>query len=37
MLKLDKSYAIVRQRIADTKNANVFTDLSKQAPAADAK
>lgn len=36
MLKLDKSYAVVRQRIADTKSGNVFTDLSKQ-PPTDAK
>jgi tetratricopeptide (TPR) repeat protein len=34
MTKQDKSYDIVRQRIADTKNGNVFTDLSKSAPAA---
>ncbi len=31
--KLDKAYAVVRQRIADTKTGNVFTDLSKPAPA----
>ncbi len=33
MTKQDKAYAVVRQRIADTKNGNVFTDLSKQPPA----
>jgi tetratricopeptide (TPR) repeat protein len=36
MLKQDKAYVVVRQRIADTKNGNVFTDLSKQPPAAPA-
>lgn len=34
MQKQDKAYEVVRQRIADTKNGNVFTDLSKQPPAA---
>jgi tetratricopeptide (TPR) repeat protein len=29
MLKQDKAYEIVRQRIADSKNGTVFTDLSK--------
>jgi tetratricopeptide (TPR) repeat protein len=33
MLKQDKAYEVVRQRIADTKNGNVFTDLSKSPPA----
>jgi tetratricopeptide (TPR) repeat protein len=33
MQKQDTAYAVVRQRIADTKNGGVFTDLSKQAPA----
>jgi tetratricopeptide (TPR) repeat protein len=33
MQKQDKAYAIVRQRIADTKNGGVFTDLSKPSPA----
>jgi len=33
MQQQDKSYAVVRQRIADTKSGNVFTDLSKPAPA----
>jgi tetratricopeptide (TPR) repeat protein len=32
MQKQDKAYAVVRQRIADTKAGNVFTDLSKPAP-----
>jgi tetratricopeptide (TPR) repeat protein len=32
MQKQDKAYAVVRQRIADTKNGGVFTDLSKPAP-----
>ena len=31
--KQDQAYAVVRQRIADTKNGSVFTDLSKQPPA----
>jgi len=30
--KLDKAYAVVRQRIADTKAGGVFTDLNKPAP-----
>jgi tetratricopeptide (TPR) repeat protein len=34
MTKQDKAYDIVRQRIADTKNGGVFTDLSKSPPAA---
>jgi tetratricopeptide (TPR) repeat protein len=34
MLKQDKAYEVVRQRIADSKNGNVFTDLSKSAPPA---
>jgi len=29
MMKQDKAYDVVRQRIAETKNGNVFTDLSK--------
>jgi tetratricopeptide (TPR) repeat protein len=33
MQKQDTAYAVVRQRIADTKNGGVFTDLSKPAPA----
>jgi tetratricopeptide (TPR) repeat protein len=33
MQQQDKSYAVVRQRIADTKTGNVFTDLSKPSPA----
>jgi hypothetical protein len=33
MLKQDKAYEVVRQRIADTKNGNTFTDLSKSPPA----
>jgi tetratricopeptide (TPR) repeat protein len=33
MTKQDKAYVVVRQRIADTKNGNVFTDMSKQPPA----
>jgi tetratricopeptide (TPR) repeat protein len=37
MSKQDKAYVVVRQRIADTKNGNVFTDLSKQPPAAPAQ
>jgi hypothetical protein len=36
MSKQDKAYQVVRQRIADTKAGNVFTDLSKQPPAAAA-
>jgi tetratricopeptide (TPR) repeat protein len=32
MLKQDKAYEVVRQRIADTKNGNTFTDLSKSPP-----
>jgi tetratricopeptide (TPR) repeat protein len=36
MTKQDKAYAVVRQRIADTAKGNVFTDLSKQPPAAPA-
>lgn len=36
MQKLDTSYAVVRQRIAETKDGKTFTDLSKQ-PAAEAK
>jgi len=32
----DKNYQVVRQRIADTKGGNVFTDLSKSPPAAPA-
>ncbi len=34
MSKQDKAYAVVRQRIADTAKGNVFTDLTKQPPAA---
>jgi tetratricopeptide (TPR) repeat protein len=34
MVKLDKSYEVVRQRIAETKTGNTFTDLSKSPPAA---
>jgi tetratricopeptide (TPR) repeat protein len=33
MNKQDKAYAVVRQRIADTKAGGVFTDLSKSPPA----
>jgi tetratricopeptide (TPR) repeat protein len=33
MTKQDKAYDVVRQRIADTKAGNVFTDLSKTPPA----
>jgi tetratricopeptide (TPR) repeat protein len=29
MVKQEKAYDVVRQRIAETKNGNVFTDLSK--------
>jgi tetratricopeptide (TPR) repeat protein len=36
MVKQDKGYAVVRQRIADTAKGNVFTDLTKQPPAAPA-
>jgi hypothetical protein len=32
MQKQDKAYAVVRQRIADTKAGGVFTDLSKSPP-----
>jgi tetratricopeptide (TPR) repeat protein len=32
MLKQDKAYEVVRQRIADTKNGGVFTDVSKSPP-----
>ncbi len=32
MLKQDKAYDLVRQRIADTKDGGVFTDLSKSPP-----
>jgi tetratricopeptide (TPR) repeat protein len=32
MQKQDTAYAVVRQRIADTKSGNVFTDLSKPSP-----
>jgi tetratricopeptide (TPR) repeat protein len=34
MLKQDKSYDVVRARIAETKNGGVFNDLSKSPPAA---
>jgi tetratricopeptide (TPR) repeat protein len=34
MTKQDKAYDIVRQRIAETKDGGVFTDLNKSAPAA---
>jgi tetratricopeptide (TPR) repeat protein len=34
MTKQDKAYDVVRQRIADTKDGGVFTDLSKSAPAS---
>jgi tetratricopeptide (TPR) repeat protein len=34
MLKQDKAYEVVRQRIADTKNGGVFTDLSKSPPSS---
>ena len=39
MLKQDKAYDVVRERIAATKNGGVFTDLSKSAaaPASSAK
>jgi tetratricopeptide (TPR) repeat protein len=33
MLKQDKAYEVVRQRIADTKNGGTFTDLSKSPPS----
>jgi tetratricopeptide (TPR) repeat protein len=33
MQQQDKSYAVVRQRIADTKAGNVFTDPTKPTPA----
>lgn len=33
MKKQDKAYETVRQRIQDTKNGNVFTDLSKSPPS----
>ncbi|HEY8040097.1 MAG TPA: tetratricopeptide repeat protein [Polyangiaceae bacterium] len=33
MQKQDKAYAVVRQRIADTKAGGVFSDLSKSPPA----
>ena len=36
MQKQDTAYAVVRQRVADTAKGNVFTDLSKQPPAAPA-
>jgi tetratricopeptide (TPR) repeat protein len=32
MQKQDRAYAVVRQRINDTKNGNVFTDISKPSP-----
>jgi tetratricopeptide (TPR) repeat protein len=32
MMKQDRAYAVVRQRIADTKAGGVFTDLSKPSP-----
>jgi tetratricopeptide (TPR) repeat protein len=32
MQKQDRAYAVVRQRIADTKSGGVFSDLSKPAP-----
>jgi hypothetical protein len=32
MTKQDRAYAVVRQRIADTKAGGVFTDLSKPSP-----
>ena len=34
MQKQDTSYGVVRQRIADTKSGQVFTDLSKPSPAS---
>jgi TolA-binding protein len=34
MLKQDKSYEVVRQRIIDTKNGGVFTDLNKSPPSS---
>jgi len=34
MVKQDKAYEVVRQRIAGTKAGGVFTDLSKSPPAA---
>jgi tetratricopeptide (TPR) repeat protein len=36
MTKQDTAYAVVRQRIADSKNGSVFTDLTKQPPAPPA-
>jgi tetratricopeptide (TPR) repeat protein len=35
--KQDKAYAVVRQRIADTKAGGVFTDLSKSPPPPSPK
>jgi tetratricopeptide (TPR) repeat protein len=32
VVKLDKAYAVVRQRIADTKAGGVFTDMNKPTP-----
>lgn len=32
VVKLDKAYAVVRQRIADTKPGGVFTDMNKPTP-----
>ena len=32
MGKQDRAYAVVRQRIADTKGGGIFTDLSKSPP-----
>jgi tetratricopeptide (TPR) repeat protein len=34
MLKQDKAYDVVRERINATKNGGVFTDMSKSAPAS---
>lgn len=36
MQKQDTAYAVVRQRITDTKDGKTFTDLTKQPPAAPA-
>jgi tetratricopeptide (TPR) repeat protein len=36
MLKQDKSYDVVRQRIKETADGGVFTDMSKSPPAAPA-
>lgn len=35
MLRQDKSYEVVRRRIADTKNGGVFTDVNKSPPTSE--